>query len=159
MLSQTVEYALRAAVHLADYAPGARTTQQIAEATKVPQAYLSKILQQLNRGGLVRSQRGTGGGVALARPRAQITVLDVVNAVEPIQRITSCPLELQSHGIRLCPLHRRMDNAMAMVEKAFAGTTLEEILAEPSTSTPLCEISRPAKRPAKPTRGRRPKGT
>lgn len=159
MLSQTVEYALRAAVHLADHAPEPRTTQQIAEATKVPQAYLSKILQQLNRGGLVHSQRGSGGGITLAKATSQITILEVVSAVEPIRRITSCPLELQSHGVRLCPLHRRMDNAMAMVEKAFASTTLAEILAEPSASTPLCEISRPVKRPGKATPGRRPRNT
>lgn len=158
MLSQTVEYALRAAVHLADHAPTPRTTQQIADATKVPRAYLSKILQQMNRAGLVHSQRGSGGGITLARMTTQITVLDVVNAVEPIRRITTCPLELQSHGVRLCPLHRRMDNAMAMVEKAFAGTTLAEILAEPSHSTPLCEISRLTKRPTKPALGRRPRG-
>ena len=44
MLSQTVEYALRAAVYLANQAPLARTTEQIAEVTKVPQAYLSKVM-------------------------------------------------------------------------------------------------------------------
>ncbi|MCI0704245.1 MAG: Rrf2 family transcriptional regulator, partial [Planctomycetia bacterium] len=45
MFSQTVEYALRAVIHLAHEAPAARTTAQIAEATRVPKDYLSKILQ------------------------------------------------------------------------------------------------------------------
>lgn len=139
MFSQTVEYALRAVVHLAYEAPDPRTTAQIAEATQVPRDYLSKILQGLAREGIVRTQRGVGGGVTLARSPEELTILDVVNAVEPIRRITSCPLGLRTHGVRLCPLHRRLDNAMGLVEAAFAGTTLAEVLAEPSASVPLCE--------------------
>ncbi len=142
MFSQTVEYALRAMVHLADRAPDAQTTEQIAQSTKVPQAYLSKVLQALSRGGLVRSQRGVGGGISLVADPNELTVLQIVNSVEPIQRIRHCPLGLAAHGANLCPLHRRMDNAMASVETALGSTTLAEILAEPSTSRPLCEIPR-----------------
>ena len=65
MFSRTVEYALRAVVHLADQAPAARTTDQIAAATLVPKAYLSKVIQGLRRAGLLQSKRGLGGGVAL----------------------------------------------------------------------------------------------
>jgi Rrf2 family protein len=139
MFSQTVEYALRAVVHLAHEAPAARTTAQIADATQVPRDYLAKILQGLAKKGIVTTQRGVGGGVSLARVPAQLTILDVVNAVEPIQRIVTCPLGLKTHGVRLCPLHRRVDDALAMVEKAFGGSTLAEVLAEPSESVPLCE--------------------
>ena len=139
MFSQTVEYALRAVVHLAHEAPAARTTAQIADATQVPRDYLAKILQGLSKKGIVTTQRGVGGGVSLARVPAQLTILDVVNAVEPIQRIVTCPLGLKTHGVRLCPLHRRVDDALALVEKAFGGTTLAEVLAEPSESVPLCE--------------------
>ena len=147
MFSQTVEYALRAVVYLASRAPEANTTAQIAEATRVPKDYLSKILQGLARGGIVRTQRGVGGGVSLAREPADLTILDVVNAVEPesVRRITTCPLGLKTHGVRLCPLHKRLDNAIAMVEKAFRDTTLAEVLAEPSASVPLCESPQPQK--------------
>jgi Rrf2 family protein len=139
MLSQTVEYALRAVAHLAYQAPAACTTDQIAKVTRVPKAYLSKVLQNLVRAGLVHSQRGLGGGMTLTRPVDQVTLLEVVNAVEPIQRIVSCPLGLVSHGIRLCPLHRRLDEAIATVQTMFGKTTLAEILAEPNGSRPLCE--------------------
>ena len=139
MFSQTVEYALRAVVHLAAEAPAARTTGQIAEATLVPPAYLSKVLQGLARAGVMM----------LAKPPGKLTILEVVNAVEPIQRIETCPLGLRTHGVRLCPLHRRMDNALATVEAAFADTTLAEVLADPSPSTPLCEAPAPKrKRPS-----------
>ena len=139
VLSQTVEYALRAVVHLSSVAPQPQTTDQIATTTLVPKAYLSKVLQALVRGGIVHSQRGGAGGMTLVKPPAKLSILDVVNAVEPIQRIKTCPLGLKAHGHRLCPLHRRMDNALASMEKAFAGTTLAEVLADPSKSKPLCE--------------------
>jgi Rrf2 family protein len=140
MFSQTVEYALRAVVHLADRAPASRTTEQIAAATRVPKAYLSKVLQSLVQAGVVHSQRGAGGGMTLTKAPAELTILEVVNAVEPIRRITTCPLGLAGHGVRLCPLHRRVDAALALVENAFRETTLAEVLTEPTSSVPLCEF-------------------
>ncbi|MEQ8849409.1 Rrf2 family transcriptional regulator [Botrimarina sp.] len=139
MLSQTVEYALRTVVHLAANAPDSCTTAQLSDATRAPAAYLSKVIQALVRAGLLQSQRGAGGGVALAVSPQELTILDVVNAVDPIGRIESCPLGIASHGKRLCPLHRRLDGALAAVETAFASTTLAEVLAEPTDSPPLCE--------------------
>src|SRR5579859_4777598 len=91
MLSQTVEYALRAVVYLAGHPGAPRTTEQIAKVTRVPQAYLAKVLHSLSLAGLVRAQRGLGGGVSLARSPQQVTILEVVNAVDPIRRIQSCP--------------------------------------------------------------------
>src|ERR1700752_3406450 len=79
MFSKPVEYALRAVVHLAYSVPEGRTTDQIAEATRVAhRAYLSKVLQKLSRAGLVLSHRGVGGGMTLAKPPEAITILEVV---------------------------------------------------------------------------------
>jgi Rrf2 family protein len=141
MFSKAVEYALRAVVHLGYEAPNACTNEQIAAATRVDSVtYLSKVLQGLRDHGIVRSQRGIGGGVTLAKSPEELTILDVVNAVEPIQRIKTCPLGLKTHGVRLCPLHRRMDAALATIEAAFRGTTLAEVLGEPTDSPPLCDV-------------------
>jgi Rrf2 family transcriptional regulator, nitric oxide-sensitive transcriptional repressor len=140
MFSQTVEYALRAVVHLADHTPLPRTTEQIAAATRVPKAYLSKVLQGLCHAKIVQSRRGSGGGMVLTKSPSDLTILEVVNAVDPIGRIQECPLGLTAHGVTLCPLHKRLDNALAMVEEAFRQTTLAEILAEPTNSHPLCEF-------------------
>jgi Rrf2 family transcriptional regulator, nitric oxide-sensitive transcriptional repressor len=141
MLSQTVEYSLRAIVWLASHANDPQTTQQIATATLVPAGYLSKVMQSLGRGGLVTAQRGKRGGFLLVRPAAEVSVLEVINTVEPIQRIRECPLGIAAHGSHLCPLHRRLDAAMAMIEKTFRETSIAEVLAEPSTSKPLCRIA------------------
>lgn len=141
MFSQTAEYALRAVLYLASQQGAARTTQEIAKATKVKIAYLSKVMQGLGRQGLVQSQRGLHGGFTLARPADELTVLDVITAVDPIARIKSCPLGIEGH-INLCPLHRRLDQAMKLVEDALSQSTLAELLAEPDRARgipiPLC---------------------
>ena len=141
MLSQTTEYALRAVVWLAGHPEEPQTTGQISKATHVPSGYLSKVLQSLARGGLVHAQRGKHGGFLLLKRPNKITILHVVNSVDPLQRILECPLGLKSHGKILCPLHKSLDEAMCVVETSFRNTTLADLLATPSASKPLCEIA------------------
>jgi len=143
VISQTAEYALRAMICLAADPKRSLTTQQLAAATRVPAGSLSKVLQTLGRSGLVVSQRGLGGGFAAGADPKGISVLDVINAVDPIRRIRSCPLHLNAHGTELCPLHRRLGDAMAVAEKAFAETTLAELLGRPARSRSLCEGNEP----------------
>lgn len=130
VFSQTAEYALRAISLLAERHPESTKTGEIAEATRVPQPYLVKVLQSLARAGVVETRRGVGGGVSLARELDQVSILDVINAVDPIQRITKCPIGLAAHGVELCPMHSRLDAALAAIEKIFRETTLAEILAD-----------------------------
>jgi Rrf2 family protein len=138
MISQTAEYALRAITHLAFNAEAPQTNKQISATTLVPMPYLSKVLQSMARAGLIRSHRGLRGGFTLAKSPEDLTVYEVIDAVDPLLRIRSCPLGLRSHGINLCPLHRRLDDAMGMVEKAFRDSTIADIISEPTESKPLC---------------------
>jgi len=144
MFSQTAEYALRVVVFLGALRGEPATTSQIAAATRVPHGYLSKILRNLARAGIVRSQRGLGGGSVLARDPSEFTVYDVVMVIAPLARIPTCPLGLESHGATLCPLHRRLDSALAMVEQAFRDSTIADLLAEPTASIPLANLERSA---------------
>ncbi len=139
MFSQTVEYALRAVVHLAKEPESLQTTAQIAAATKVPLPYLSKVLQTLHRDRLVTVKRGVNGGFLLAKPPKQLTIYEVVQCVDPIRRIHTCPLELASHRKRLCSLHKEMDSAMESIESVFRKTTLSKLIDSPNTSLPLCD--------------------
>lgn len=128
MISQTVEYALRAMVHLAAVDPTvAISSEMIARQTRIPQGYLSKILRDLVVSELIHSQRGPNGGFKLARPAGKISLLDVITAVDPIARIKKCPLGNPEH-LQLCPLHGRIDGAIAKIEQEFKQTTLAELL-------------------------------
>lgn len=62
----------------------------------------------------------------LTRTPEELSVYDVVQAVSPMTRIRECPLGLDSHGTNLCPLHRRLDEAAAMVEQAFRDSTIAD---------------------------------
>lgn len=139
MISQSVEYALRAMVTLAQRDPAPCTAQGLAEVTQVPGPYLSKLMRTLVRSGLVNSQRGPHGGFVLTKKPKQLTIWDVVECVDPLQRIHECPLGLKSHGGTLCPLHRQLDESMATVEKAFRKVKLADLLSDPDSVTPLCE--------------------
>lgn len=139
MLPKTAEYALRAVVWLAREPSRAASANHLAEHTQIPRRYLHKVLQDLVHGGLVRSQPGPGGGYALALPPNKLTILDVVNAVAPLERIQRCPLGLSSHT-SLCPLHRELDNVYAAAEKALARVTIAKLLRSTSAIVPLCEV-------------------
>lgn len=139
MITTTGEYALRAAVFLAQHGEQPQTSALIAEGTKVPQGYLSKILQQMVRAQLIASQRGLHGGFVLARTPEEISVLDILRAVDSAPgRIRQCPLGLSGHKT-LCPVHRLVDDAMARTEKAFAASTLRELSRSARGVKPLCE--------------------
>ncbi|MBX9790511.1 MAG: Rrf2 family transcriptional regulator [Pirellulales bacterium] len=140
MLPKTAEYALRAVVWLAREPARTESADHLAERTKVPRRYLHKVLQDLVRANMVRSQSGPGGGYALARPPAKITVLDVVNAVVPLERIRRCPLGLSSHT-RLCPLHAELDRVYAATELALSRVSIAHLLRSTSSIVPLCEVT------------------
>ncbi len=139
MISKTAEYALRAAVWLGRDPAQTESAEDLAKVTQVPRRYLHKVLQDLVRAKLVRSHPGPGGGYALARPPEKITILDVVNAVAPLERIRRCPLGLASHT-RLCPLHSELDSVYAATEEALSGVTLGQLLQSTSQIVPLCQV-------------------
>lgn len=140
MLSKTAEYALRAVACLAAKGESPVSADVLAEQTKVPRRYLTQVMQDLAGQGLVRSRSGPGGGYILARDTTELTILDVVNAVAPLERITACPLGLKSHTA-LCPLHAELDKAYAATEAAFASVTISNLLNSTSPIVPLCEVS------------------
>jgi Rrf2 family protein len=123
MFSQTVEYALRAMVQLAADAPAASTTRQIAAKTKVPSAYLAKVLQSMRRAGLIHSRRGVGGGVALAEAPNDISLLAVIDAVEPLKRSRGKSRSAAT------PLQQTLDAALVQVRETFANVSLADMLA------------------------------
>lgn len=143
MFSQTAEYAVRAVVMLAHLeSQGLVGSKELADKAKVPGSYLPKIMQNLAKRGIVDSKRGVGGGFSLSKSPQEITILDIVNAVDPIKRIVGCPLGLESHSKVLCPMHARIDRAMAEVEAVLDASTIAELLTDNSRPVPMRETAR-----------------
>lgn len=128
MFTQTTDYALRAIAHLATCANFESTIPEMAEAIQVNAPYLRKVVDKLRDAEIVVAQRGRGGGISLAIAPEQLTMLDVVNATDPIERIGKCPLGLPDH-IKLCPLHAELDDALARIEQVLRSRTIGELLA------------------------------
>jgi len=138
MISKTAEYALRAIACLST-APGAAFSADVLAAqSKVPRRYLHRVLQDLVAAEIVRSRPGPGGGYELVVQTDQLHILDIVNAVSPIERIKSCPLGLPFHQT-LCPLHAELDRAYAATEAAFKSVTFAELM-KSAAPNPLCQV-------------------
>jgi Rrf2 family protein len=138
MLSRTAEYALRAIVWLADSPHTAITGQGISIATQAPADYLSKVMQALVRAGLVDAQRGKNGGFTLTSSPDEITVFDVINAVDPVRRMSNCPLGLPGHEA-LCPLHKSLDDIAGQLECSYRSIRISDLLRSTGVK-PLCAI-------------------
>jgi hypothetical protein len=104
--------------------------------------YLSKVLNILVRSGLVRSQRGLRGGFTLASSPDKIRILDIVQAVEPFQRIRKCPLGLETAGV-LCSLHHFLDSLMELSESTLRATTVADLTQGSESTFPLCRVRVP----------------
>lgn len=139
LLSEACEYGLRAMVWLAQNPGTPQKVREIAHGTRAAPGYLVKVLQSLARARILSAQRGSHGGFRLERDPADLTVLEVIDAIDPLERIRTCPLGLKSHGTNLCPMHQRIDDAMALIERSFKDTTIGDLLRQRSASHPLCD--------------------
>jgi len=132
LLSRTQEYALRAAVFLGrSHEAGSRRTSELAKQTAIPRNYLSKILHQMARQGLIDSERGRTGGVRLARSPDQITLDEIIAPFRPAAEPRRCVLGRPECSDEFpCGAHHRWKDVAARVEDFFETTTIADVMAE-----------------------------
>jgi Rrf2 family protein len=142
MLSLTAEYALRAVVFLAAHPGKVARADVISQATGVPLGYLAKIMQGLARTGLTGSYRGPHGGFLLMRKPADITLLDVVRAVDGTAR---SPGQGTASGRlpRLDLLNQRLSAAREQMERDYQATTIAQLV-DGTPTDPTARIPRHA---------------
>jgi Rrf2 family nitric oxide-sensitive transcriptional repressor len=138
MLSRTAEYALRIMILLTERKETSLTAEQIAAATLVPAGYTVKVLQQLSRAKLSKGQRGRNGGFVLACDPTKVSLLQVVTVIDPLERITDCPLGRSEHHHSLCPLHKQIDTAIEALESNLSSMSLQDIV-ESGDGSSLCQ--------------------
>jgi Rrf2 family protein len=94
-ITRQADYAIRAILYLAEHEDNGRApTNVIAEAKHIPPSFLAKIISQLSVAGLVNTSRGARGGVTLARPSSEITLLEVIESIDGPISINECALDL-----------------------------------------------------------------
>lgn len=129
--SKTAKYAVLALAevsHLSD--PGYVPTQIVAEATKIPYAHFAKTISLLKKAQLVVTSRGKTGGLQLARPAEEISILDVVLAVDGRSTLMDCPLFLDACDCdRVCALHPLWRDTHHAVESFLRTTTIADVAA------------------------------
>ena len=98
-ITRQADYALRAMMYLAQLEPTQRAaTSQIAEEQHIPPSFLAKIISQLSIAGLIHTSRGARGGVSLARTPEEVTILEVVEAIDGPISLNEC-----THSTGSCP--------------------------------------------------------
>jgi FeS assembly SUF system regulator len=109
-----------------------RSSQRIAERTGIPLPTVAKLMKSLNRAGLVASTRGAGGGYTLGRPSKDISVADVIQAVEGPIALTACAdTSDEQCGIEmLCPVQGKWNRVNTAVRSALAEVTLADMVDE-----------------------------
>jgi len=130
MLSQTAEYALRAVLHLAQYSSQrpVRVGEMAAE-LRIPQNYLSKILHQLARAGVLLSLRGKAGGFRLAIAPARLPLSAIVMPFDRIDDRRRCLLgRPQCSDRTACAAHSRWKEVADTVAQFFRDTTVADLL-------------------------------
>ncbi len=127
-LSQTTGYAIKAKSFLE--APGGtpKLMRDVARLASVPGPYLAKRMQDLVRARLVLTKRGHSGGLLLARPPEEISLLEISEAVENRTWLDGCLLGLeQCSDKRACPTHAFWTKTRARIELTLRQTTLAEV--------------------------------
>jgi Rrf2 family protein len=90
-ITRQADYAVRAVLYLASLSNGTRApTSQIAREQGIPSSFLAKIVSQLSVAGVVQTSRGARGGVSLARPSEEITLLEVIEAIDGPITLNEC---------------------------------------------------------------------
>jgi len=128
-ITRASDYAVRVMVHLAGLPAGSRVRQsELSKATDVSGHFLSKVLQQLVRSRLIWSQRGSGGGFALAVPATNVSLLDVVEAIEGPVRLNQCIEEGPSCDRKSwCPAHRVWAEAQAAIVTVLGAASMASL--------------------------------
>jgi Rrf2 family protein len=134
MLSQTCEYALRAATYIAQHGQdGPVLAKDIAADTGVPHQYLQKVLRELVRGRILSSARGIGGGFRLRKPPEKVYLVDLIDRFEDILAQTECPFGNPECGHRNpCPVHDQWRKVVDSYKSFLETTTLADLVAKKS---------------------------
>jgi Rrf2 family protein len=136
-------YATRAMIHIACLPEGSVVLRsQISETEDIPSSFMAKILRRLVQARLLDSSRGVHGGFTLARPAAEITMLDIVEAIEGPLGLTPCSTHPEECGRSCdCPASLVWPVVQETLRSALSGVTLEALASAPRRNGRVTHLS------------------
>lgn len=137
-ISRAGEYGVLGLLHMARQPAGQPVMiDAVSRDEAIPRSFLAKIFQDLAKAGVLRSQRGAGGGFSLARPPAEISVLEVIEAIDgkiALQRcLTDVPDCERMEGCALCGL---FEQAQDRLKEVFGSTSLADLARRHTSGLP-----------------------
>jgi Rrf2 family protein len=144
-LTRAADYAIRVMIHLAGLPPETRASRsELAIAAECPEQFLSKVLQNLSRAGLILSHRGNTGGFELPAIRRSTTLLEVVEAIEGPMRLNVCLYSDRSCARQeWCPAHDVWGQAQSAVAQVLRGATIAELALKAAVRRPEAVVAMP----------------
>jgi Rrf2 family protein len=129
-ITRQADYATRAILYLARVGKGERiATSQVAKEQKIPPSFLAKIISQLSIAGLLQTSRGARGGIALSRDPGQITLLEVIEAIDGPIQLNMC---VESGGVcpyeENCPIQPVWCDAQGELVARLRNTDFEQLI-------------------------------
>ncbi|MBM3249653.1 MAG: Rrf2 family transcriptional regulator [Candidatus Omnitrophica bacterium] len=128
LITRNTDYSLRALIYMAKKG-GIVSVRELERALKIPRAFLRKILQALNKKGILASQKGPGGGFRLLVAPKDLRLLDVASIFQGRVRLNECLFKRKAcPDIRKCPLKRELDNIESYALRRLGAISLAALL-------------------------------
>ena len=131
-ITLTGEYAIRAIIFMAcDLENKVFHISDISDENKIPEKFLRKIIPQLSNAGLIKSQRGIGGGIKLGKKASDITPLDIINAVEGDMALNKCLIDKEfCSNQRWCTVHTLWCDAQKQLKETLSSKSIAQLASE-----------------------------
>lgn len=130
-ITRKMDYSLRMMLTLACQPQTRLTSEELAEATQVPRQFTLKLSQALTKAGLIKAQRGVGGGIQLARDPQTITIHDILGIADTPRALNEClinPAACTRAGY--CAAHHTLHGIQATLDRELKRTTLADLVRE-----------------------------
>jgi Rrf2 family protein len=131
LLNRDTDYAVKALLYITQNNPKRMSVSELVNALDIPRPFLRKILQILNREGVLNSFKGKGGGFVLAMPPEEILLTRLIDIFQKPVKLTECIFkEKICSDIGTCPLKKRIDTLEQHVISELESITIESLLKE-----------------------------
>lgn len=129
LISQGAQYAISAIIAISKHAgDGAISASSLSKSLNCPTAYLSQILAKLKAPGILNSRRGLNGGVYLAKPVSEITMMEVIDAIDGSEFFNKCFMGIEGCGhIEPCPFHNFWSVERQKIHQWLSETTFSKV--------------------------------